>query len=376
MQMDDFGLTVETSSARGALPLTEGSKVPNVNCSRELAQLREIAASSKKYFNFGALHFTGVILGRGACGLVELATLSNSVVPTPYAVKTIFVGDVATERGMTSMLREVVGFLRDIKCAYIVEYHEFDFDPLLMRASIAMDYMDLGSLQAVLQSTCPVPPTILKVIAQQVLYGLRYLHETMHCVHRDVKPSNLLLANDGRVKLTDLGLTREQNESTSTQTFAGTLFYMPPEAFSVRGVTTSKGDIWALGLTLCELAMGRHPLSEKARSLSGESASFWEVQRLLVATSDELLLKMFLPPEEAEYPMDSEMLSFFSCMLAREHHRRSTAAELLCHPWLTKACYLDSNGTCTVRTPLQAATLRAYTSWVAEVAVVRRNIQQ
>lgn len=89
----------------------------------------------------------------------------------------------------------------------------------------------------------------------QVADGLAYAHQ-MKVVHRDVKPSNLLLANDGEIHISDFGLARLAEEPGLTRTgdFLGTPYYMAPEQISAAmGAIGERTDVYALGATLYEL---------------------------------------------------------------------------------------------------------------------------
>jgi WD40 repeat protein len=101
-------------------------------------------------------------------------------------------------------------------------------------------------------------------IGVQVADALAYAH-AQGIVHRDIKPSNLLLDNRGIVWVTDFGLakTDDQQNLTHTGDILGTLRYMPPEAFG--GKVDSRGDVYALGLTLYEMLAFRPAFDEKER---------------------------------------------------------------------------------------------------------------
>jgi WD40 repeat protein len=102
-------------------------------------------------------------------------------------------------------------------------------------------------------------------VGVQVADALAYAHK-QGVVHRDVKPSNLLLDLAGTVWVTDFGLAKadDQQNLTHTGDIIGTLRYMPPEAFD--GKADARGDIYSLGLTLYELAALRPAFDEKERN--------------------------------------------------------------------------------------------------------------
>lgn len=103
------------------------------------------------------------------------------------------------------------------------------------------------------------------VACLQVLEGLRYLHEELHVVHRDIKPSNLLLNSAGQVKIGDFGVSKQLSDDTSKcMTWIGTVPYMSPERITAGASGYGKpSDVWSLGVTLMEAALGRFPYPHK-----------------------------------------------------------------------------------------------------------------
>lgn len=111
---------------------------------------------------------------------------------------------------------------------------------------------------------------VLGKIAESILGGLVYLYEAHRIMHRDIKPSNVLVNSRGNIKLCDFGVATETVNSVA-DTFVGTSTYMAPEriqgdAYSVRS------DVWSVGLTIMELAVGRFPF-DSTESAAGDRAS-------------------------------------------------------------------------------------------------------
>jgi len=189
--------------------------------------------------------------------------------------------------------------------------------------------MDVGSLQDMLDLRHKVPEEHLATITWQVLDGLEYLHKGMHVIHRDVKPSNLLLNSRGMVKVTDFGVSGELEDDIASQqkiTWVGTIYYMSPER--VRGEQYRyDSDIWSLGLTLLESLSGRYPYQEETRNQK-RSLSFWELMKRIVEQE---------APSQALKGVEHslEFQDFINHCVQKEPQHRSSASKLKLHEWVS-----------------------------------------
>lgn len=124
--------------------------------------------------------------------------------------------------------------------------------------SICMEHMDGGSLDQVLKEARRIPEEILGKVSIAVLRGLAYLREKHQIMHRDVKPSNILVNSRGEIKLCDFGVSGQLIDSMANS-FVGTRSYMSPER--LQGTHYSvQSDVWSMGLSLVELSIGRFPI--------------------------------------------------------------------------------------------------------------------
>ena len=124
--------------------------------------------------------------------------------------------------------------------------------------SICMEYMDGGSLDLILKRAGRIPEPILAKITRAVIKGLNYLREKHSIMHRDVKPSNILVNSSGEIKICDFGVSGQLIDSMANS-FVGTRSYMSPER--LQGCDYSvHSDIWSLGLSVIEMAIGMYPI--------------------------------------------------------------------------------------------------------------------
>lgn len=125
-------------------------------------------------------------------------------------------------------------------------------------AYLVMEYLPGMTLRDLLRERKRLSPEQAYEIMHAVLSGLAAAHRA-GIVHRDVKPENVLLADDGRIKLGDFGLARAASANTATgQALLGTIAYLSPELVT-RGVADARSDIYAAGIMLYEMLTGEQP---------------------------------------------------------------------------------------------------------------------
>ncbi len=126
---------------------------------------------------------------------------------------------------------------------------------------LAMEYVPGRTLKELLRDSGRFPPAAALEIMAGVLDGLAAAHAS-GIVHRDVKPENVLLTADGRIKVADFGLARAQSAAGLTRAglLGGTVSYVPPEQVT-GGTTGPRGDVYSAGVMLFELLTGRLPFT-------------------------------------------------------------------------------------------------------------------
>ncbi|PGH34468.1 STE/STE7/MEK1 protein kinase [[Emmonsia] crescens] len=174
----------------------------------------------------------------------------------------------AKENVRKQIVRELqVG--HDCNSPYIVTFYGA-FQNEARDIVLCMEYMDCGSLDRISKDFGPVRVDVLGKIAESILGGLVYLYETHRIMHRDIKPSNVLVNSRGNIKLCDFGVATETVNSIA-DTFVGTSTYMAPERIQ-GGAYSVRSDVWSVGLTIMELAVGRFPF-DATDSAAGDRAS-------------------------------------------------------------------------------------------------------
>lgn len=191
--------------------------------------------------------------------------------------------------------------------------------------SFVLEYMDGGSLADVIEAKKTISERYLAEIAKKVLKGLDYLHRNK-IVHRDIKPSNILLGRNQEVKIADFGVSSVLASTFAPcNTFVGTCAYMSPERFDPDShggnYNGYAADIWSLGLSLLECALGRFPFLQP-----GEKPD-WPTLMFAICYNPPPV-----PPETAS----SEFKDFIVQCLKKDLLQRPRASTLLSHPFVTK----------------------------------------
>lgn len=200
----------------------------------------------------------------------------------------------------------------------LVEFFGAFYSPDSGQISIALEYMDGGSLADVVQVTKTIPENILSAITKRVLQGMQFLHLDRRMVHRDIKPANLLLNLNGEPKITDFGISTGLDHSLAMcATFVGTVTYMSPERIANQNYSFP-ADIWSLGLALLECGTGTFPYT----------ADKGPINLMLQVMEDPA------PTLPAGY--SSEFQSFVNDSLEKDPFKRPPAEVLLTHPFITK----------------------------------------
>ncbi|OBZ87334.1 Dual specificity protein kinase FUZ7 [Choanephora cucurbitarum] len=254
-------------------------------------------------------------LGRGNGGTVSkvLHVRTNTVM----ARKIVHID--ANMNVRKQIMRELQ-FMHDCNSKHIVSFYGAFMNG--GDISICMEYMDAGSLDQIYKKHGPFPLDVLKKVAYAIVDGLIYLYDEHRIIHRDLKPSNVLVNSQGQIKLCDFGVSGQLINSVA-DTFVGTSSYMSPER--IMGSPYSvKSDVWSLGITLMELALGRFPFPPEGTPLS----IFELLQHIVHEPVPEF-------PPNKEYP--SDLTDFVALCLTKDIQVRATPNDLMNHPYLVSA---------------------------------------
>jgi serine/threonine-protein kinase len=202
-------------------------------------------------------------LGSGGMGQVFKAR--HSRLGRVVAVKVLHDGHLASPEAIRRFQREVRAASR-LSHTHIV--HALDADADDGRPYLVLEYVEGTELGRLVKEHGPVPAAQACEYIRQAALALQHAHDK-GMVHRDVKPSNLLLSSQGLVKLLDLGLARYEkaagepttSELTDSGVVMGTPDYIAPEQIRDARTADIRADLYSLGCTLFHLLAGRPPFA-------------------------------------------------------------------------------------------------------------------
>ncbi len=149
-------------------------------------------------------------------------------------------------------------------------------------------------------------------IAIQIAMGMEAAHMN-HIIHRDIKPQNIIISREGKVKVTDFGIAKATNSNTITSNAMGSVHYLSPEQ-ARGGYSDEKSDIYSLGVTLYEMLSGQVPfagdntVSVALLHIQGEAAPLRETDPNIPLSVDRIVQKCMQKRPERRYLTASELI--------------------------------------------------------------------
>uniref|UniRef100_A0A8B9L186 Mitogen-activated protein kinase kinase kinase kinase 3b n=1 Tax=Astyanax mexicanus TaxID=7994 RepID=A0A8B9L186_ASTMX len=188
---------------------------------------------------------------------------------------------------------------------------------------ISMEYCGGGSLQDIYHVTGPLLESQIAYVSRETLQGLYYLHNKGK-MHRDIKGANILLTDNGYVKLADFGVSAQISATLAKRkSFIGTPYWMAPEVAAVerKGGYNQLCDIWAVGITAIELAELQPPMFD-----------LHPMRALFLMTKSN-----FQPPKlKDKVQWTNNFHHFVKMALIKNPKKRPTAEKLLQHPFVSQ----------------------------------------
>lgn len=135
----------------------------------------------------------------------------------------------------------------------------YDYFTIGTSSYLVMQYVDGMSLAEIISCEAPLSPVLAATIAREACLAIDHAHQN-NVIHRDIKPTNILVSRNGKLKVTDFGVAKDETarDQTSVGTLIGTPCYMSPEQ-AIGKKLSAQSDIFSLGIVLYEMVTGKKP---------------------------------------------------------------------------------------------------------------------
>jgi len=267
------------------------------------------------------------LLGRIIGGYEMVQPIGSGSMGTVYKSEQLSMGRLVALKilhdELTANERAVGRFLREARAGGQFSHPNiiriYDMNQAEGHYFISMEYAQGGDVGSLLEREGPLAIRQVVEIASQTCSALAHAHSN-GIVHRDIKPTNLLLTRDGITKVGDLGLAKSLDAAgitslTSTGSALGTLVYVPPEQLADARSVDFRADIYSLGATCYHLLSGEHPfhgtsLAELARAIcSQEPRPLRSYREDLPPALDQLIARAMARDRGRRFPTADEMLA-------------------------------------------------------------------
>lgn len=290
-------------------PLIEEKRYLVTMIYTSFTELNQTVTTTKEFYRIGNK------LGEGAFGMVNLA----QHILTGHFVAIKSLGKKDLDRDLDCKRRVV----QEIQILQKLVHHRnivklFDSFETKSHLCFVMELCAGGDLLSYVRRRKRLEEGHARVIFKQIASGLRYCHQNL-VVHRDIKLENLLIDEEGLIKICDFGVSRQLDKRDSLITGkSGTPAYMAPEVHQGKQYNGQAADVWSLGVCLYAMVFGCVPF--KGKSIDELSAA---------------VIKAELNFEERiSKTLSREVVNLLKQMLQRDPAARITMRRVMRHPWM------------------------------------------
>ena len=197
-----------------------------------------------------------IVKSIGEGGMANVYLANDTILERKVAVK-VLRGDLSSDDKFIRRFQREALSVSNLSHPNIVEVYDVGEED--GQHYIVMEYIEGKTLKQLLKKRDSLTLTEVIDIMTQLTDGIAHAHES-YIIHRDIKPQNIMIQDDGRIKITDFGIAMALNATQLTQTNSvmGSVHYLPPEQASGKG-TTVKSDIYSMGILMYELLTGTVP---------------------------------------------------------------------------------------------------------------------
>ena len=221
-----------------------------------------ISTSQRTYHYIMVANFS-IIRRLGKGGFSEVNLIQCQHTKQKYAMKKVDLSDLDNET--VKQLIEEASLLEKIEdTSFIIQL--FSYKVTQNFALLFLEPCLCGDLWSLMQTRGPLPEQDAKFYMGCVIEGLEHLQK-LQILFRDLKPENMLLGEDGYVKIADFGMSKVLAAGEKTNTLVGTAEYFAPEMLTSKEGYDERATLWSLGILLFELLTGSPPFTSNNRSV-------------------------------------------------------------------------------------------------------------
>ena len=262
-------------------------------------------------------------IGEGGMANVYLA--NDSILERDVAIK-VLRGDLSNDEKFIRRFKREALSVSNLSHPNIVEVYDVGEED--GNYYIVMEYIDGKTLKQQLQKRGSLTLTEVIDIMSQLTDGLSHAHDA-YIIHRDIKPQNIMIQDNGLIKITDFGIATATNGTQLTQTNSvmGSVHYLPPEQANGKG-STIKSDIYSLGILMYELLAGSVPFKGDTaveialKHMKEKIPSIRKQNPTIPQSVENIILKATAKNPKNRYETVKDMHADLKTAMERENEKR------------------------------------------------------
>ena len=262
-------------------------------------------------------------IGEGGMANVYLA--NDTILERNVAIK-VLRGDLSNDEKFIRRFKREALSVSNLSHTNIVEVYDVGEEE--GNYYIVMEYIDGKTLKQLLQKRGALTLTEVLDIMSQLTDGLAHAHEA-YIIHRDIKPQNIMIQDNGLIKITDFGIATAINSTQLTQTNSvmGSVHYLPPEQASGKG-STIKSDVYSLGILMYELLAGSVPFKGDTaveialKHMKEKIPSIRKQNPVIPQSVENIILKATAKNPKNRYDTVREMYTELQTAMERQNEKR------------------------------------------------------
>ena len=263
-----------------------------------------------------------IVKSIGEGGMANVYLANDKILERKVAVK-VLRGDLSADDKFIRRFEREAQSVSNLSHPNIVEVYDVGVED--NEHYIVMEYIEGKTLKQLLKKRESLTLTEVIDIMTQLTDGIAHAHES-YIIHRDIKPQNIMIEDNGLIKITDFGIAMALNATQLTQTNSvmGSVHYLPPEQASGKGATI-KSDIYSLGILMYELLTGNVPFKGDnaveiaLKHMKDKIPSIRKQNPAIPQSVENILLKAAAKNPRNRYDSARDMYEDFVHCLDEEH---------------------------------------------------------